>query len=202
MSYNYLFKYIIVGNSAVGKSSILMKYINGAFSDTHEMTIGVEFGTKKIIINDNIIKLQIWDTAGQEAYRSITRSYYRDSAGVILVFDITQRRTFEVLDLWLQDVKSMSKTPYIILVGNKIDLASRREVSREEAENYAMTNNMIYIETSAKKYEDINQIFDSLTQTICHEIANHKIDPNNRSNGIKVGEGNPQISQNKSCCGM
>ena len=124
--YSYLFKYIIVGDSGCGKSCILLQYTNERFEPVHDLTIGVEFGTKVVTIPDTTppmsVKLQVWDTAGQESFRSITRSYYRNTAVAIVVFDITRRHTFEQIEKWLKDIYDLNRTTTILIVGNKIDL--------------------------------------------------------------------------------
>merc|ERR1712214_167019 len=103
MSYSYLFKYIIIGDTGVGKSCLLLQFTDKRFQPVHDLTIGVEFGARMINIEGKQIKLQIWDTAGQESFRSITRSYYRGAAGALLVYDITRRDTFNHLTTWLED---------------------------------------------------------------------------------------------------
>ena len=129
MSYAYLFKYIIIGDTGVGKSCLLLQFTDKRFQPVHDLTIGVEFGARMITHDQKQIKLQIWDTAGQEAFRSITRSYYRGAAGALLVYDITRRDTFNHLTTWLEDARQHSNSNMVImLIGNKSDLESRREV--------------------------------------------------------------------------
>ena len=120
MCYEYFFKYIIVGDTGVGKSCLLLQFTDKRFQSLHELTIGVEFGTCIINIQGRPIKLQMWDTAGQEAFRSITRSYYRGAAGALLVYDITRRDTFNHLTTWLEDARQHSNSNMVImLIGNK-----------------------------------------------------------------------------------
>ncbi|KAK4392935.1 Ras-related protein RABB1b [Sesamum angolense] len=133
MSYDYLFKYIIIGDTGVGKSCLLLQFTDKRFQPVHDLTIGVEFGARMVTIDGRPIKLQIWDTAGQESFRSITRSYYRGAAGALLVYDITRRETFNHLASWLEDARQHANPNMtILLVGNKSDLAHRRAVSKEE----------------------------------------------------------------------
>ncbi|KAK2195005.1 bifunctional Small GTPase/Small GTP-binding protein domain/P-loop containing nucleoside triphosphate hydrolase [Babesia duncani] len=160
-SYKYLFKYIIIGDTGVGKSCLLLRFTDKRFKPDHDLTIGVEFGTRQVTVQGEQIKLQIWDTAGQESFRSITRSYYRGAAGALLVFDISRRSTFEHLTKWLEEVRDHgSPTMTIVLIGNKTDVA-KREVEYEEGNFACMQNasvgkqfaeqyNIIYMETSAK----------------------------------------------------
>ncbi|XP_044841116.1 ras-related protein Rab-2B isoform X3 [Mauremys mutica] len=120
MSYAYLFKYIIIGDTGVGKSCLLLQFTDKRFQPVHDLTIGVEFGARMINIDSKQIKLQIWDTAGQESFRSITRSYYRGAAGALLVYDITRRETFNHLTSWLEDARQHSSSNMVImLIGNK-----------------------------------------------------------------------------------
>ncbi|KAE8656498.1 putative galacturonosyltransferase 3 [Hibiscus syriacus] len=134
MSYAYLFKYIIIGDTGVGKSCLLLQFTDKRFQPVHDLTIGVEFGARMITIDNKPIKLQIWDTAGQESFRSITRSYYRGAAGALLVYDITRRETFNHLASWLEDARQHANANMtIMLIGNKSDLAHRR-VGHLEAE--------------------------------------------------------------------
>lgn len=160
LPYKYLFKYIIVGDTAVGKSCLLLQFTDKRFQPVHDLTIGVEFGSRTIVIEGNQVKLQIWDTAGQEKFRSITRSYYRGTAGALLTFDITRRETFEHLTDWLQDCRKYSNPNIVImLIGNKCDLADKRQVTRAEAEEFAKNNGLMYLETSAKTDENIDEAF-------------------------------------------
>jgi len=123
------FKYIIIGPSGVGKSCLLLQFTDKRFHTDHDLTIGVEFGARIVTIDGKQIKLQIWDTAGQESFRSITRSYYRGAHGALLVYDITRRETFNHLKGWLTEVREHSnKEMVIMLIGNKNDLEHTREV--------------------------------------------------------------------------
>ncbi|CAK1551480.1 unnamed protein product [Leptosia nina] len=148
MAYAYLFKYIIIGDTGVGKSCLLLQFTDKRFQPVHDLTIGVEFGARMITIDGKQIKLQIWDTAGQEAFRSITRSYYRGAAGALLVYDITRRDTFNHLTTWLEDARQHSNSNMVImLIGNKSDLESRREVKKEEGEAFAREHGLVFMET-------------------------------------------------------
>ena len=123
MNFHFLLKYVIVGDASVGKSNLLLRYTHGEFKEEYQLTIGVEFGSNNVIINNKIFRIQIWDTAGQENFRSITRSYYKNSACALIVYDITRRASFESLSDWIEDCKNSSpKTVFMVLVGNKSDL--------------------------------------------------------------------------------
>ncbi|CDS09443.1 hypothetical protein LRAMOSA10803 [Lichtheimia ramosa] len=158
----------------------------------HDLTIGVGFGTRFItVVGDQgakqQIKLQIWDTAGQESFRSITRSYYRGAAGALLVYDITRRDTFENLKTWLQDVREHANPNTVVtVVGNKSDLESKRQVSREEGEQFAKENDLFFMEASAKSAENVEDAFVKTAQNIYKKIQSGVIDLSSESNGIKV----------------
>jgi Ras-related protein Rab-2A len=122
-AFHYLFKFIVIGDSAVGKSCLLLQFTDHRFKADHDLTIGVEFGARTVSLHDKSIKLQIWDTAGQESFRSITRSYYRGAVAALLVFDVTKRESFEALDSWMRETRNNANgTITIVLVGNKVDL--------------------------------------------------------------------------------
>lgn len=174
--YKFLFKYIIVGDTAVGKSCLLLRFTDNRFQAQHDLTIGVEFGSRTIMIDSNQVKLQIWDTAGQEKFRSITRSYYRGASGALLVYDITRRETFEHLNSWLEDCrKCSSNNIVIILVGNKSDMESQRQVSRSEGEEFAKKNGLHFIETSAKTAEMVEEAFIQTAKEIYEKAENGEI---------------------------
>lgn len=187
-SYAYLFKYIIIGDTGVGKSCLLLQFTDKRFQPVHDLTIGVEFGARMITIDNKQIKLQIWDTAGQESFRSITRTYYRGAAGALLVYDITRRETFHHLTSWLEDARRHSnQTMTIMLIGNKGDLDSRRAVSYEEGEKFAKQHDLIFLETSAKNDENVEEAFIRTAKIIYDKISKGIIDVSNEINGVKVG---------------
>eukprot|EP01098_Paradermamoeba_levis_P005912 TRINITY_DN2460_c0_g3_i2.p1 TRINITY_DN2460_c0_g3~~TRINITY_DN2460_c0_g3_i2.p1 ORF type:complete len:307 (-),score=86.71 TRINITY_DN2460_c0_g3_i2:145-1065(-) len=160
MSYAYMFKYIIIGDSGVGKSCLLLQFTDRRFQPAHDLTIGVEFGARVITIEGKQIKLQIWDTAGQENFRSITRSYYRGAAGALLVYDISRRDSFNRLASWLQDARQHSNPNMtIMLIGNKSDMEEKRAVSIEEGEQFARENGLIFLETSAKTDTNVEEVW-------------------------------------------
>ena len=206
-NYNYLFKYIIVGDSSVGKSNLLMKFAHNKFTDEYQTTIGVEFGAKNIHINDQIYRIQIWDTAGQENFRSITRAYFKNCVCAMVVYDITCRKSFENIQNWLQDVHDQSpETVLIALIGNKIDLEDKRIVSTEEGEEYAIQNGLLFMETSAKSGEGVEEIFKKTAQEIEKKINDNYYDLNSETCGIKRGKTNninlndTKNKDKKGCC--
>ncbi|EGD72945.1 GTP-binding protein yptV1 [Salpingoeca rosetta] len=187
-SYSYLFKYIIIGDSAVGKSCLLLQFTDHRFQTVHDLTIGVEFGARMVTIDGHQIKLQIWDTAGQESFRSITRSYYRGAAGALLVYDITRRETFQHLGTWLEDARAHSNpNMVIILVGNKADLEDKRQVPREEGERFARERGLLFIETSAKTAMNVEDAFTTTANKIYEKLQQGVFDARNELNGIKIG---------------
>ncbi|RMX51276.1 hypothetical protein pdam_00004645 [Pocillopora damicornis] len=188
MSYAYLFKYIIIGDTGVGKSCLLLQFTDKRFQPVHDLTIGVEFGARMITIDGKQIKLQIWDTAGQESFRSITRSYYRGAAGALLVYDITRRDTFNHLTTWLEDARQHSSSNMVImLIGNKSDLEARRDVRKEEGEAFAREHGLIFMETSAKTAANVEEAFINTAKEIYQKIQEGVFDINNeRAIGLVV----------------
>ncbi|CAD8117712.1 unnamed protein product [Paramecium sonneborni] len=188
MSYSYLFKFILIGDTGVGKSCLLLQFIDKRFRQKHEVTIGVEFGAKLIELDGLNIKLQIWDTAGQESFRSITRSYYRSAAGAIVVYDITKRESYENVARWMEEVKQNGNPKLsMLLVGNKGDLESERQISYNEAQQFAKECGIEFFETSAKTANNVDEIFVKMAQIILEKINLGQIDAKNENFGIKLG---------------
>ena len=174
--YKYLFKYIIVGDTAVGKSCLLLQFTDKRFQAIHDLTIGVEFGSRNISIEGEEIKLQIWDTAGQEKFRSITHSYYRGAVGALLVYDITRRETFEHVTTWLGDCKRFSNQDItIMLIGNKADLENARVVSTEEGRTFAQKNGIFFLETSSKTSKNVDEAFLNVAKDVLAKVNAGKI---------------------------
>ena len=162
--YDELLKFIVIGNCGTGKSCILHRFIEGKFTGTDDQTptIGVEFGAKVIELLGKRVKLQIWDTAGQERYRSVTRSYYKGATGCLLVYDITNRDSYEAADQWLHDAKNLAGEDVVVMmIGNKSDLggSDRRQVTHVEASQYAQQQGLMHFETSAATGDFIEEAF-------------------------------------------
>eukprot|EP00179_Madagascaria_erythrocladioides_P022233 CAMPEP_0198335584 /NCGR_PEP_ID=MMETSP1450-20131203/20409_1 /TAXON_ID=753684 ORGANISM="Madagascaria erythrocladiodes, Strain CCMP3234" /NCGR_SAMPLE_ID=MMETSP1450 /ASSEMBLY_ACC=CAM_ASM_001115 /LENGTH=407 /DNA_ID=CAMNT_0044040261 /DNA_START=233 /DNA_END=1455 /DNA_ORIENTATION=- len=195
MNYAYLFKFIIIGDTGVGKSCLLLQFTDKRFTPIHDLTIGVEFGARIVTVEDKQLKLQIWDTAGQESFRSITRSYYRGAAGALLVYDITRKETFEHLLSWLEDARAHSNSNMtIILVGNKSDLEHRREVSRESGEQFAKEHGLLFLETSAKSNSNVEDTFITTAKAIYEKVKAGELDLTSEQHGVKVGATNANIN--------
>lgn len=176
--------------AGVGKSCLLLQFTDKRFQPVHDLTIGVEFGARMVSIDGKAIKLQIWDTAGQESFRSITRSYYRGAAGALLVYDITRRETYEHLTSWLEDARQHANPNMtVMLIGNKADLGHRRAVSREEGEAFAREHGLVFLETSAKTALNVEEAFMNTARQIHDKIVSGAFDVSNESYGIKVGYG-------------
>lgn len=165
--YDHHYKLIIVGDSNVGKTALITKFINKTFDYDYQLTIGVEVGTKVILLNDKKIKLQIWDTAGQEKFRALTKSYYKNAHGVILCYSITDLDSYYNVTEWLSVIYDLldDDTP-IILVGTKSDLKSLRQISTEIAENYANKKKLLFAEVSSKTGRSVDECFIALTMKI------------------------------------
>ena len=177
--YDYLLKYIIIGSPSVGKSRIVERFIKNSFIENYEITVGVEFGEKNIEIEDKIIRIQIWDTAGQELYKSITRTYYKSCVCAIIVYDITSRKSFNDITNWIEDcIKYSPKTVLMVLIGNKCDLEQSREVSTEEGQELSDKNGISFYETSAREGTNIKEIFQKTGEEIYQNIkkGNYNLD--------------------------
>ncbi|KAA8542815.1 hypothetical protein F0562_023967 [Nyssa sinensis] len=171
---DYLFKTVLIGDSAVGKSNLLSRYARDEFHLDSKPTIGVEFAYRNIKVGDKLIKAQIWDTAGQERFRAITSSYYRGALGAMLVYDITRRATFENLKKWLYEVRQFgSPDMVVVLVGNKSDLAQSRQINVEDGQSLAQLEGLCFMETSARENVNVEEAFREMITKI-HQVTSQK----------------------------
>ena len=171
MKPDYTIKYIIVGNAYVGKSNIIYRFVENKFSENYKATINLDFSYKNMKINDKIFRIQLWDTAGQEEFQSISRGYYKSGACALVVYDITDRETFNNVSSWVEECKNNGpSTITLVLVGNKIDLEDKRQVTYEEGEDFANRNNMQFYETSALNGTNIDKLFNDTVESINRKI--------------------------------
>ncbi|XP_077209837.1 ras-related protein RABA4d-like [Tasmannia lanceolata] len=157
---DYVFKIVLIGDSAVGKSQMLARFARNEFTLDSKATIGVEFQTKTLVIDHKTVKAQIWDTAGQERYRAVTSAYYRGAVGAMLVYDMTKRQSFDHVARWLEELRGHAdKNIAIILIGNKSDLGTLRAVPAEDAKEFAQRENLFFMETSALEATNVETAF-------------------------------------------
>ena len=210
---DFIFKVVFLGDSSVGKSNIISKYKLNEFNRNSKSTVGVEFYSKILTQDNKNIKIQIWDTAGQERFKSITKSYYKGAKGAIIVYDITRRATFENVQEWFKDTKTMGDNTYIVLmlIGNKCDLVNERQVSTEEGKKEAEMNGMAFMETSALYGTNITEAFELMAKLITEKqmsIGNLGLrdeSPENKgdiSNKTKTIEVNSKGGEKEKCCGQ
>ncbi|XP_074599204.1 RAS oncogene family member Rab11 [Brevipalpus obovatus] len=187
--YDYLFKVVLIGDSGVGKSNLLSRFTRNEFNLESKSTIGVEFATRSIQVDNKTIKAQIWDTAGQERYRAITSAYYRGAVGALLVYDIAKHITYENVERWLRELRDHADNNIVImLVGNKSDLRHLRAVPTEEARAFAEKNNLSFIETSALDSTNVETAFQQILTEIYHIVSQKQI--------RNDGDGDPSPSEN------
>ncbi|XP_066537594.1 RAB39B, member RAS oncogene family b [Hoplias malabaricus] len=186
----YQFRLIVIGDSTVGKSCLIRRFTEGRFAQVSDPTVGVDFFSRLVEIEPGKrIKLQIWDTAGQERFRSITRAYYRNSVGGLLLFDITNRHSFQNVHEWLEEARSHVQPHSIVflLVGHKCDLDTQRQVTRQEAEKLAAAYNMRYVETSARDAINVERAFTELTRDIFDLVKHGEITIQEDWEGVRSG---------------
>ncbi|XP_031129146.1 ras-related protein RABA1f-like [Ipomoea triloba] len=194
--YDYLFKVVLIGDSAVGKSNLLSRFTHNEFNQDSKSTIGVEFATRTIEVDKKVIKAQIWDTAGQERYRAITSAYYRGALGALLVYDMTRRVTFESLVRWLKELREHTDQHIVLmLVGNKADLRHLRAVTTDDSKVFAERENTFFMETSALEAINVENAFSEVLSQIYRMISRRALDaggsnPANLPKGQIINVGN------------
>nr|CAB3265351.1 ras-related protein Rab-10-like [Phallusia mammillata] len=196
-TYDLLFKLLLIGDSGVGKTCVLFRFSDDAFNTTFISTIGIDFKIKTVELNGKKIKLQIWDTAGQERFHTITTSYYRGANGIMLVYDITNAKSFENISKWLRNIEEhASEDVEKMLLGNKCDMEDKRMISKERGEQIAKEHGIKFYETSAKNNINIETAFFALATDILHKTP-CKDAPGGNPGGVVISERRPA---SRSCC--
>jgi small GTP-binding protein len=196
-------KLLLIGDSYVGKTSLLQKYTEDEMPEIHCATIGVEFKEKTVTVNNREIKLQIWDTSGQERFRSITQNFFRNADGIAVVFDVTNKTTFDHVKNWLSDIQAIDSNIKIILVGNKIDLEDQRVIDTKRLEEYAKKQKLPFYETSAKTGAKVELIFISLAKLLLDNKTDEEINEQfaKISSNLSVSSGEEvKIKEKKNKC--
>lgn len=198
------FKIVVVGASGVGKSAMVQRLVEGTFREEGQSTVGVEFKSYICPLEDQTVKLQIWDTAGQERFKSVSKAYFRNAVGAILVYDITNDSSFEDLISWLNDLQQLcNPNAYILLVGNKGDLEAQRQVGIQEAKDFAEQHKLQYLETSALSGNNITEAFTKLAYGVAQRVSNGQIQITSgtaqKTSPFKVEEQQSNSNQNSGC---
>ncbi|KAG8193479.1 hypothetical protein JTE90_023731 [Oedothorax gibbosus] len=188
-------KIIVLGESGVGKTSLLVRYKDGTYRESYKYT-NLDLLTKTIRINNTSIHLEMWDTAGFEKCRTYVRGYFRDSHGVLLIYDVTNMTTFNTLESWLSDLRKENETAVVLIVGNKNDDPDRKSVNRKVVKGYAESKDMEYMETSAKTGDNVNEVFDTLIRRILGIPLDDNTDSSNADSG-HCSDAEEAISNNR-----
>jgi len=199
---DYLFKLLLIGDSGVGKSCLLLRFADDTYTETYISTIGVDFKIRTVEIDGKVIKLQIWDTAGQERFRTITSSYYRGAHGIIVVYDVTEMDTFHAVERWMTEIERFAGPDVNkMLVGNKCDMTNKKVVDYSTAKEFADGHGIPFFETSAKDNQNVEQAFLDLTRDIKKNMGAKAISAtpaNNSGSTVKPGQ-NIAADGNKGC---
>ena len=193
------FKLVLLGESAVGKSSLVLRFVKGQFHEFQESTIGAAFLTQTLVVDDVTVKFEIWDTAGQERYHSLAPMYYRDAQAAIVVYDITNQDTFTRAKNWVRELQRQARPDIVIaLAGNKSDLGNKRAVEYEEAQAYSEENGLLFMETSAKNANNVNEIFLAIATKLPRDAAEQE---RGGAGGKRLTEGDsPGGNKLGGCC--
>ena len=208
MNYDVACQLLIIGDSCVGKTSLLTRYTTGTFKEEYIATVGIDYYTKNETINDKIISIKLWDTVGQERYKALTQNFFKNAEGVMVVYDITKVESFDNLKFWINSIKQNMENKNIIIpviiIGNKVDMEDLREISNENAENFAKENNYKYFETSAKTGEGIdNAVRELVNQVLNHNNNNLDEQKESRKNSIQLNDKKKEKKEKKKkkkCC--
>mmetsp|Transcript_22688 Transcript_22688/g.25573 ORF Transcript_22688/g.25573 Transcript_22688/m.25573 type:complete len:204 (+) Transcript_22688:160-771(+) len=199
--YDYLFKLLLIGDSGVGKSCLLVRFADNSYSDNYISTIGVDFKIRTIDVDGKTIKLQIWDTAGQERFRTITSSYYRGAHGIIVVYDVTEPQSFKNVQNWMQEIdRYASDSVNKLLVGNKCDDAENRAVSYDEGKDLADQFGLQFLETSAKASTNVEEAFLTMAKEIKARVLQKMSDEGSATKKVGLKPGAAVQKKNSSCC--
>ena len=195
----YTFKILTIGESNVGKTCVLRRFVENKFLKTHLATIGIDFKTKNITIKNKEIKLKIWDTAGQERFRNITNQYYKGADGIVLIFDITDQNTFDKIQDWMNQINSNTQTNEIglVLIGNKKDLENSRIVTYKDGEALGKELGIKYFETSALTGDGIKDAFEHVTKEI---LKKKNLEGNEENGGVMLDLNSKKKKENNNCC--
>uniref|UniRef100_A0A7S1TN65 Uncharacterized protein n=1 Tax=Erythrolobus australicus TaxID=1077150 RepID=A0A7S1TN65_9RHOD len=197
--YDYLFKMLLIGDSGVGKSCLLLRFADNTYNDSHISTIGVDFKIRTIELDDKTIKLQIWDTAGQERFRTIAAAYYRGAHGIVITYDITDRKSFENVKSWMDEIgKYGSDRVNKLLVGNKSDKVDQRAVETSEGQELADALGMKFLETSAKTSENVEQAFITMTREIMASMTTGPMQ--GKQNTVPISSSDAEVGGGGGCC--
>ena len=197
-TYDKKIKIMIVGETLVGKTSLIRRYTKNKFGRDYLATIGIDFQYKFLDINNKKIKVELWDTAGQERFKSIAKNYFQSSDGLLIVYDITDKKTFEKLDDWFEQIKENApENSKLVLVGNKSDLGGKREIPIEEGQKFSEKNKVKFFETSAKDGTNVNSVFEMLTNDIINDEGGFAT-RNKRSSQVLKKKN--MTAEKKSCC--
>lgn len=198
--YDYLFKLLLIGDSGVGKSCLLLRFADDTYTESYISTIGVDFKIRTIELDGKTIKLQIWDTAGQERFRTITSSYYRGAHGIIIVYDVTDQESFNNVRQWLQEIdRYASENVNKLLVGNKSDLTAKKVVDSATAKQFADQLGIPSLETSAKNATNVEQAFLTMASEIKNRMGPSPAGIDNKSN-VKINSSTPVKQSGGGCC--
>ena len=203
-NYEMMFKVVLVGDSFVGKTNIMSKYLKDEFHEDSKATVGVEFGSKQFTIEGHSIKAQIWDTAGQERYKAITSAYYKGAKGAFVVYDITRKTSFESIDRWVNDLTAAAdKKITIVVIGNKSDLEDQRQITKEQGEEKSAKLEVAFLETSALSGENLDKAFELMMNEIykkCHEEMLAENDLEIIDGGKDINLKKNENTEKKKCC--
>ena len=204
-NYELMVKVVIVGDSGVGKTNIMSKYLKNEFHEDSKATVGVEFGSKQFNIQGHQVKAQIWDTAGQERYNAITSAYYKGAKGAFIVYDISRKNTFDSISRWVSDITATAdKKITLILIGNKSDLEDQRQVTKEQGEEKAKEFGLAFLETSASSGDNLEKAFSLMINEVykkCQEDINAETDDNVVDQGKDITLNKPAgKTEKKKCC--